>query len=452
MKRRIISLILALAIALALPGCGSSSAQWRESTGEQYEIARAIYPEQVKQPNYDDYTDFKSYRHDWEIWRSDRDDHRDRAVDAKSMADFLTASVPEFLTGTQGNEIYSPVNVYMALAMLAELTDGNSRDQILSLLGSEGIDDLRAQAAKIWDTAYRDNGAASSVLANSLWLNEDVDFVQETMDSVARNYYASSYRGEMGSDGLNRALQGWINEQTSGLMEEQVSQQELSADTILALASTIYFCAGWSDEFNADRTEKGEFIILSPDGGTYPCEYMRSFINSSYYWSENFSAVSKRLENDGRMWLIKPDSDTFVGQLLDDPATMDFLLSNGEWENRKEMMIDLSVPKFDVSSSIDLKNGMQRLGLTDIFDPVLSDFTPMTTQADGICLSQANHAARVKIDEEGVEAAAFTVMATPAEGRPPTEEIEFILDRPFLFAITTESGLPLFMGVVQKPV
>jgi serine protease inhibitor len=34
---------------------------------------------------------------------------------------------------------------------------------------------------------------------------------------------------------------------------------------------------------------------------------------------------------------------------------------------------------------------------------------------------------------------------------PPDEEVDFILDKPFLFAITSETGLPLFMGVVQNP-
>ena len=35
---------------------------------------------------------------------------------------------------------------------------------------------------------------------------------------------------------------------------------------------------------------------------------------------------------------------------------------------------------------------------------------------------------------------------------PPDEEIDFILDKPFLFAITGYDGLPLFVGVVNQPV
>ena len=31
------------------------------------------------------------------------------------------------------------------------------------------------------------------------------------------------------------------------------------------------------------------------------------------------------------------------------------------------------------------------------------------------------------------------------------QEIDFILDRPFLFAITSQDGLPLFVGVVNQP-
>ena len=71
--------------------------------------------------------------------------------------------------------------------------------------------------------------------------------------------------------------------------------------------------------------------------------------------------------------------------------------------------------------------------------------------ADGIFLSQAKHAARVAIDEEGVIAAAYTVMAAAGAAMPPDERVEFTLDRPFLFAVTGESGAVLFAGIVNTP-
>ena len=77
----------------------------------------------------------------------------------------------------------------------------------------------------------------------------------------------------------------------------------------------------------------------------------------------------------------------------------------------------------------------------------------MTTDVNGpIFLAQASHAARVVIDEEGCTAAAFTVLPAPGNAMPPDEEVDFVLDRPFLFCITGESGLPLFVGIVNYPV
>ena len=84
---------------------------------------------------------------------------------------------------------------------------------------------------------------------------------------------------------------------------------------------------------------------------------------------------------------------------------------------------------------------------------MLSGFSSMTTDVDmPIVLAKADHAARVVIDEEGCTAAAFTVMENAMSAEPPDEEVDFVLDRPFLFCITGLSGLPLFVGVVNSPV
>ena len=173
---------------------------------------------------------------------------------ADGLEGYFAASIRQFLAGAEtANKVYSPVNVYMALAMLAEVTGGSSRQQILDLLGSGSIEALRTQAASVWNAQYRDGDAVTSILASSLWLNEDVSFVPSTMDTLAETYYASSYRGEMGSDGFNRALQSWLNEQTRGLLTEQAGQIELSADTILAIAAAIYYKAPWNNDFNKER-------------------------------------------------------------------------------------------------------------------------------------------------------------------------------------------------------
>lgn len=413
-----------------------------------YAIAEAQYPEMAPYPQKDG----PLYEKKYDAWWEDVQAQRRPEGYADGLEGFFAASIREFLSGADGeNRVYSPVNVYLALAMLAELTDGNSRQQILDLLGSGGIEDLREQASDVWNANYIQDGVSARVLASSVWLNEDVSFVQKTMDTLAQSYYASSYQGEMGSEEFDQALQDWLNAQTGGLLEEQAGQIKMDAETILALAATIYFRATWYNTFSESRTEPDVFHTAA---GDITCDFMHQDGRShTYYWGDNFSAVAQSFENiGGSMWFILPDEGVSVDELLGDEQAMEFLLAGGEWENSKYMIVNLTVPKFDVTSTMDLVDGLKELGVTDVFDWTVSDFSPMTEDTDEVYVTQVQHDARVVIDEEGCTAAAYTVIpAATGDAMPPDEEIDFVADRPFLFVITGADGLPLFVGVVNRP-
>ena len=205
-------------------------------------IAEAEYPEMPPYP-FDPVTgecDNNGFSEAWDAWWKELRARRDLAPAQDALKDFYAATVPEFLGNSGGeNLVYSPLNVWLALAMLAETTDGNSRQQILDLLGVSDVDALRDLANRLWNSAYRNDGAATTILASSLWLNENVSFTQETMDRLADTYYASSYRGEMGSGEFNEALRDWLNRQTGGLLEEYVKDVAMDPNTVLALATTL---------------------------------------------------------------------------------------------------------------------------------------------------------------------------------------------------------------------
>ena len=488
--KRVITSIFIVALILSLMGCGNtnvtlgndtSDSQTEEENGEttadaqtpdespaldsdvqgglteedSLAVSNAVYPQTVPYPDEAQYVNSDggiddTYWEAYEAWNDDYRSRRDLLEDYGGELDsFFTESIRQVLADPQGqNKICSPVNVYMALGMLAEVTDAESREQVLTLLGTDNVENLRTQANMIWNANYMNDGINTSVLASSLWLNEDVNFVQPTLDTLAQNYYASTYQGVMGSDELNHALQSWLDEQTGGLLGEEASNVSLEPNTVMALATTINFHAKWSSEFHEEATQRSVFHGAD---GDIDCDFMHED-QTSYYWGEKFSAVSKHLENDSDMWFILPDEDVSADELLQDEQVMKFILSDKyEWENNEYVTVHLSVPKFDVSSDMDLISDLKALGVTDVFDPAISDFTPMTLDVGEICLSQAKHAVRVKIDEEGCTAASYTVMAAVAAGLPPEEEMDFVLDRPFIFVITGMGEMPLFIGVVNQP-
>ena len=405
-----------------------------------------------------------AYSAAYEAWWESRKALRSGTDYTGLLDGFISASSAQFLAGAGAeNRVYSPINVYMALSMLAETTGGDSRAQILELLQVDSIEALRQRAAALWKDNYRDDGVVTSLLANSLWLRSGMTYSQDTLDTLAKDYYASSFSGKMGSEEYNQALRDWLNAQTNGLLAEQAQGLEMSPETVLALASTIYFKAAWSGEFDKNRTETDRFH--APDGDV-DAEFMRQSMMGSFYWGDNFTAVQLSFQRGGSMWLILPDEGCSVDELLRSGEAMDFLLTpkydqyddkgnvtREGWTGQKYLTINLSMPRFDVSSDLSLIDGLKELGVTDVFDYTVSNFDPLGASTDEpLYVSTAQHAARVKVDEEGCEAAAYTVIMTECgAAMPPDDEVDFTLDRPFLFAVTGDSGLPLFTGVVNQP-
>lgn len=443
-KRRRKLAVAATAACLALVLIASSLLSGGPMTMPAYAVAVPEYPDMVQYPGGD--------ASGWSLekWEQSLQKQNRTSGYENGLESYFQSSIQQFLTENGGeNAAFSPLNVYMALAMLAEATGGESRQQILDLLGSDGIEALRQQANDLWNDNYRDDGIMQRVLASSIWLNEDIAFHKETLDTLAENYYASSYQGEMGSEDLNRALQDWLNEQTGGLLKNQIDGLKLERGTALALATTVYFKGKWtSGGFAESKTDTGIFHGTQSDT---ECDMMHASGNMNYYWGDKFTAVASSFES-GEMRFILPDEGYTPEELLFDSETLDFLTLERtyQWENSKYLKVHRTIPKFDIEYQTKLQAGLQALGVTNVFDGHTADFSPVTKEP--LYLSQATHGVRVKIDERGCEAAAYTMMAanTSSAAPPDVEEIAFILDRPFLFVITGEKGLPLFVGIVNQ--
>lgn len=411
-----------------------------------FTVAAAEYPKMASYPK----TDMGSA---YDRWRADRREQSRPEGYADGLEDFFTAVMGEFLTGREGeNKVISPTNVYLALAMLAELSGGNSREQIMTLLGYDGVEAMRAQASDVWNANYMYDGKTVSVLANSLWLNEDIEFEKAVMNTLADTYYASSYQGEMGSSRFDKALRGWIDANTGGLLGDSTKNISMDADTIMALVSTIWLEAKWDSTFNESKTEPEVFRAPS---GDRTVDFMKGTKEGYYYWGDSFGAISLPLENVGAMKIILPDEGITPEALLSDEETVRFIQEGSDWGNSKRVDIHISLPKFDITGENDLIAGLKELGVTDVFDWRTADFSPMLGERESDYLPYVNaaqHDVRVAIDEEGVAAVAYTMLSFRAgAAAPPDDEVDFVVDRPFLFVITGEDGIPLFAGVVNEP-
>ena len=395
-------------------------------------------------------TEIGGYDQVWDQWRAAYNalsDARDTAVPL--LRQFTTKSCQAFLAGSDDNLLYSPINAYIGLAMTAELASGNSRQQLLDALGVADTQQLRQQIHTLWESVYQDDGNEICTLANSLWLDQQLDYTQSAMDDLAYYYYTDIYQRDLAKSRTQKDIGNWIAGNTGGFLKKNAIRVQMPEDPILALYSTIYFQAKWQDEFNAGNNTEEIFHGAVKDT---TCTFMNAKLRQMhYYWGDSYGAVSLSLKNGSRMWFILPDEGKTTEDVLREGQYWEMISHTGyteEQDNCKYMKVNLSVPKFDISAQADLKEGLQAMGITDIFNFETADFTQALEGP--ACITGANQSLRVAIDERGVTAAAYIEIPGAGAAAPPEEIIDFILDRPFLFVITS-SGIPLFAGTVNQP-
>lgn len=396
----------------------------------------AKYPSETSENYWDEY----------EKWASSRNiETNENYINAmKTFCGKLAPVMGELSEGE--NVVYSPMNLWFALSLLAEVTDGETKAQILEALGTDE-ESLFDTANDMWLKDYTDDGVVKSLLGNSIWLRNDCAYVQDTVNRLAEKYHVSSFSGKMGSDEYNNLLHSWLNENTGNLLKEAVEGVNFEPETVLALASTIYFKAPWQNSFNEYATEDKIFHGTDKDV-TVP--FMNESESGIVYKGKDYTAVQKTFgANGGSMWFILPNEGVTPEEVVKS-GDYERLLFDNERPDYLRGNVILSVPKFDVDFDSDVIEVFKKLGITNACVGGAADFSPIMGEGSDTYLDEAIHAARVKIDEDGVEAAAFTVMMMKNTAIMISDDIEFTVDRPFLFVVTNSDNVPTFMGTVNK--
>ena len=450
--KRMRAMLCGVLAALMLAGCGGVEVITCQSERPapaadltQYAVREAAYPVFPKEPVYEDYID-ENGEGDWDAYDAAYSEYREalqklgkgERPDDSAVRRFADQTAAEIFTGRE-NTVYSPISLYAALGMLTELTDGETRQQVMDLLGAADTEALRQQIKNLWLSVYRDNDAVCR-LANAAFLRENADVKQTAADTLAEWYFASSYRVPMGTEEADAAIASWLNQQTGGLLSEETGNIRTEEENLLRLYNTIYYKAGWRRAFESSQTETDTFTAAN--GSKQQVDFLHQTGEGTYRKGEGYTAAPKTLEC-GRMVFVLPDEGVTPESLLQREG---FLAELTECDDGARVV--WSVPKFDVKSSVELKDVLRALGVADAFDADKADFAPLT-DGDAV-VSSVMQAARVKIDEEGVEAAAYTeISVNDSAPMEPPSVVEMNLNRPFLFAIFDGNDVPLFVGTVQ---
>jgi len=357
----------------------------------------------------------------------------------------------------EGNLFFSPLSIYMALAMTSAGASGDTLAQMEEAIhfpfSQEQLHPVfYALMSALENRQYLpdDRGEGFTLnLVNSIWAQKGYVFLTDFLDVLKGSYDTGVLLADFAADpdAVRDEINMWVEEATHDRIVDLIPQGAITKETLLALVNAIYFNAPWAFPFDEQNTELGPFTLV--DGTEVEVPLMHETELLGYAKGDQYQAVELDYNgNDLSMVVILPTPGAFeaVNSRLS-PAFISQVTADLSREN-----VILTLPKFTVEWSDVLNDTLAGLGMPDAFNSSVADFSGI----DGrrvFSIGAVIHKAFVSVDEAGTEAAAATavIMVGSAQGYQPTY-YEVNVDRPFLFFIRDkETQAILFFGRVVYP-
>jgi serpin B len=275
-------------------------------------------------------------------------------------------------------------------------------------------------------------------IGNALFTQKGFTPVEAFLTTLAEQYGAGVRPVDFASDAALDQINAWADKQTAGRIKKVFDQ--LDPATLLVLANAIYFKADWAAPFEAVAT--GADTFTRADGSTVNAKTMHDAKNVRYASVGGIQAIElPYAAGPYAMWVILPPASTAPEEMLA-PAKVAAVKAA-----LTDQRVQISLPKWDFGTDIDLAATLNKLGLSVPFGPA-ADFSGI---GPGMFIGQAIQKATITVDEWGTEAAAVTAVAMPGSA-PLPPEITFVANRPFAFMVVGGAeAVPLFGGRVMDP-
>ncbi|MGI6498263.1 MAG: serpin family protein [Oscillospiraceae bacterium] len=433
--KRMGAIFLSIALALSLGACAPADTPG-ESGGpsglpEQSEAPMGEAATPLKAVSYPQAIGFEDY----ETKQKVREDNPVSEETMEAMSRFSYRTAAALLEGTK-NENYSPLSLYLALALCSTGAKGSTQAEILALLGAEDAAALAEQCGNFYRQFYADNEVTKRQLANSVWMDRNTQLKTDFYERAAKQFYAEAYQADFSDPATGKAIGTWIAKHTNGTLTPEIA---IDPQDILQMINTVYFYDQWVDKFDETQTKADVFHGAK---GDETIDFLnQTFASHGFFKGDGFTRSSLGLKGGGEMIFVLPDEGTKVQTLLETPEKLQSALEGGESTPGKVIW---SIPKFSFDAKYGCKDMLEKLGVKAAFVED-ADFSALT---DGVAyVSDVVQETHIGINEKGVEASAFTQISY-AGSAMPLGEAEMVLNRPFLYGIV-QDGVLLFVGVYQ---
>ena len=351
------------------------------------------------------------------------------------------------------NVFIAPVSLSQAFGLAWLGAEGETREEIGATMGWQGLANP-AGGALAYVEALEDTGDEEVRLgvANRLWVTNAYPLKPSYLAAVKRDYRAEPGALDFGGNpgGAADAINGWVSEETEGLIKQIVKPEQFDGNTVTVLTNAVFFDGQWTVPFGGG----GERPFTRGDGTKAPFYLMYRDGPMPFVEADGWQGValpygkSKRY----RMDVYLPPE----GQLLTGTGawlSSDWIAKMGAaLDDAPEREIELRMPRFEIAWNGSMNAAFKAAGMIVPFDRSRADFKPMVeVSGRNAFIDSVSHATFLKVDEKGTKAAGATAIEVTVESAT-LYFAEMTVDRPFLVALRdTKTGSLLFFGRISDP-
>lgn len=329
------------------------------------------------------------------------------------------------------NVAVSPYSAAVALSMLAEGAEGQTRTEFDNALG--GV------LYKAEDLGGNDTVVVKS--ANSVWIDDNFSPRNRYVNLLERDFDAFLDVENFADPATITAINNWCSEHTNGKIPEIIDR--LDPGNVMVLINALYFNAPWEVEFDPALTREQTFNGLTKKS------QVKMMNNKGYYMYAEYQGFQMiqlpYLGLEYAMYVVLPPEGADINKLL---TKMDASAYAAAMDMLSQQEVRITLPKFKVETSMLLNKPLQDMGIKTAFTSA-ADFSGIAEMGP-LVLDLVKQKCYIDVSEKGTEAAAVTLAQIRlTSARPVVQTPVMKVDRPFFFVIADgENKKILFAGKI----
>nr|ACJ13424.1 serpin [Sphenophorus levis] len=341
------------------------------------------------------------------------------------------------------NFLFSPLSAEIILSLTQAGAKGPTAEEFTTALNFPSTQEKTQDAIKQFLPRLRSNtDDLQLATANRLFLGKDFKVLDSFQQLASSVYEASAVNVNFGNNvEAAKTINSWVEDQTNKKIKDLISPDAVGALTRLVLVNALYFKGKWASNFEEYATRKQKFYVTKENTKEVDMMHQTGYFRYYECTKHNVKFLELPYKGDNvTMTIVLPNEIEGLAAVEDDISTY---LKTPPYKHEN---VEVSLPKWLVETTIQLKPILQKLGLLKAFGN--ADFSNLSKES--LYIDSVIQKAFINVTESGTEAAAATAVSVNriSSFQPKLDAKIFNADHQFFYVIK-HSDVVLFAGKIH---